>query len=139
MIICGFPGVGKSTAANRVKGVVDLESTPFKKDFETYVNVALHMSKNGYTPLVSSHEEMREHLLTSGVKFKIVIPKLTDKEIYMGNYRCRGNTDEFIKLLDVNFDKWIRDIMNDDRLRDKLVILDTKKYLRDIIEYLIDQ
>ena len=134
MIICGFPGVGKSTVARDMGGVVDLESTPFKKDFDMYLNVAIHMHNNGYTPLVSSHEEMREKLINSGVKFKVVIPKLTDKDIYMRNYKYRGSTEEFIKLLDENFDKWILDIMSDVRLRDKLIILDHDKYIDDYIE-----
>lgn len=138
MIICGFPGVGKSYVAKKVGGVVDLESTPFNKDFDTYINVAIHMNKNGYTPLVSSHEDMREKLLESGVKFKVVIPKLTDKYIYIANYKDRGNTPEFIELLNKNFDKWICDIMNDDRLRDKLVILDTNRYLKSVIDEFLD-
>lgn len=45
MIICGFAGVGKSAAAKKLLGVVDLESTPFQRDWETYARVAKHMSE----------------------------------------------------------------------------------------------
>lgn len=34
MIICGYAGVGKSTLAKEVDGIMDLESTPFEKDWE---------------------------------------------------------------------------------------------------------
>ena len=45
MIICGFPGVGKSTLA-KFSNWVDLESTPFEKDWVRYAKVAKHMSDN---------------------------------------------------------------------------------------------
>jgi len=54
MIFCGYAGVGKSTAASKFVRVVDLESTPFQKDWETYARVAKHMSDQGYIVLVSS-------------------------------------------------------------------------------------
>ena len=54
MIICGFPGVGKSTLA-KFSNWVDLESTPFEKDWVRYAKVAKHMSDNGYNVMVSTH------------------------------------------------------------------------------------
>jgi len=33
-IICGFAGIGKSTLAKNKAGFVDLESTPFEKDWD---------------------------------------------------------------------------------------------------------
>ena len=42
-IICGFAGIGKSTMAKNNRGVVDLESTPFEKDFDRYLMVAKQM------------------------------------------------------------------------------------------------
>lgn len=61
MIICGFPGVGKSTMA-KFSQWVDLESTPFKKNWLLYAEVAKHMSDNGYTVMVSTHKEMLDAL-----------------------------------------------------------------------------
>ena len=62
MIFCGYAGVGKSTAAKKFSGVVDLESTPFQRDWVTYARVAKHMSDQGYIVLVSCHNELREEL-----------------------------------------------------------------------------
>ena len=38
MIICGFPGTGKSVMARYSKWV-DLESTPFRKNWRLYAEV----------------------------------------------------------------------------------------------------
>ena len=57
MIICGFPGTGKSMMA-KFSQWIDLESTPFERDWERYAKVAKHMSDNGYTVMVSTHEEL---------------------------------------------------------------------------------
>lgn len=43
LIISGFAGIGKSHLARNGK-IVDLESTPFNKQWELYANVAIHMS-----------------------------------------------------------------------------------------------
>ena len=93
MIISGFPGTGKSTAVQHFTGVVDLESTPFKKNWEIYADVAQHMSKQGYTVLVSSHKEMREELLARGKDFVVAIPNKEDKDIYIQRYKDRGNKE----------------------------------------------
>ena len=45
MILCGFPGIGKSFVAKNYKGFVDLESTPFNKNWDLYTNVAKHMNE----------------------------------------------------------------------------------------------
>ena len=116
MIICGFPGTGKSTVMNIFKGVVDLESTPFKKNWKIYADVAEHMHKQGYTVMVSSHKEMRNELLSREAAFVVVIPKKEDKALYIERYRERGNTEEFIKLLDENFEAWIDEILEEEGL-----------------------
>ena len=82
MIICGFAGVGKSTVARRCTGWVDLESTPFNRDWERYVKVIKHMDENGYNVMVSCHKELREELIKNKIKFTVDIPSHDDKENY---------------------------------------------------------
>ena len=82
MIICGFAGTGKSTAAKKIPGVVDLESTPFQKDWETYVRVAKHMSDNGYIVLLSCHQELRNELQNQGIDYVVVVPDKSHKDLY---------------------------------------------------------
>lgn len=110
MIICGFPGVGKSTMAKLSKWV-DLESTPFKKQWLLYAEVAKHMSDSGYTVMVSTHEELLEALEQIEARYTVVIPPITDKGIYLKRYDMRGNNYEFIRLLDENWERWISAIL----------------------------
>ena len=135
MIISGFPGTGKSTVMNIFKGAVDLESTPFKKNWRIYADVAEHMHKQGYTVMVSSHKEMRDELLSRGAKFVVVIPKKENKDLYIERYRERGNTEEFIKLLDENFDSWIDEILKDERL--VVYELSGNEFMSDLIASLL--
>ena len=127
MIICGFPGVGKSFVAKNYHGFVDLESTPFKKNWDLYTDVAIHMNNNGYHVLMSSHKEVRDMLLSKNVGFSVILPLIEDKEIYMKRYKNRGNDEEFIKFLDENYEKFITEIMDDKRLC--ALTLPTNRYL----------
>ena len=107
MIICGYAGTGKSTAAKKMVGVVDLESTPFQKDWETYARVAKHMSDQGYIVLLSCHKELREELHRIGADYIVVYPEKNQKEIYRQRYIERGNTEEFIETQMKHWDEWV--------------------------------
>ena len=82
MIIIGYQGIGKSTVSSIETGCIDLESSNFwingKRHDDWYVpycNIALQLSKQGYTVFVSSHKEVRDYLLpfaTSGTSEFIV-------------------------------------------------------------------
>lgn len=102
-IICGFAGIGKSTMAKKVAGVIDLESTPFDKDWKRYVKVARHMADNGYTVLLSCHEGLRAELNVQGVKYTVAMPPEDDREAYLKRYKDRGNREDFVNMMD---DKW---------------------------------
>ncbi len=109
-IICGFAGIGKSHCAKNSEGVVDLESTPFKKNWDFYADVAEHMGKNGYYVLTACHKEWRDKLKERGIEYAVVIPHKEMKQEYMRRYKDRGNTPEFIKMIDENFEKFIEEI-----------------------------
>jgi adenylate kinase family enzyme len=107
MIICGFAGTGKSTAAKKISGVIDLESTPFQKDWDTYARVAKHMSDQGYYVLLSCHKELREKLHELGYDYIVVYPEKNQKNIYRQRYVERGNTPEFIAMQMSHWDDWV--------------------------------
>ena len=129
MIFCGYAGVGKSTAAKKIKGVVDLESTPFQKDWETYARVAKHMSDQGYIVLLSCHKELREELHRIGAEYRVVFPdKNEHKEIYRKRYKDRGNSQEFIDNQMNHWDEWVGDELSwDDPIyeSEKVIYLST--------------
>lgn len=126
-IICGFAGIGKSTTARQVAGVVDLESTPFRRDWSTYARVAKHMLDSGYVVLVSCHSELREELRRHGTKYELWLPVDDQRDKYIQRYRERGSGDDFIELMSSNWDEfrqvkdWEEVILVKDNLLDTLV------------------
>lgn len=117
MIICCYDGIGKSYLAHNYQQVIDLESTPFEKDWDRYAKCAIHYHKQGYLVLVSCHREIREKICDSrqGVSFGdrlTIVPNLEDKIEYLKRYLDRGNTDDFIKIQMDNWDKWLNEEEN---------------------------
>lgn len=69
MIVVGYQGIGKSTLARRNYKYIDLESGNFWVDgkraddwYKPYCKIAEHLSEQGYTVFVSSHETVRHYL-----------------------------------------------------------------------------
>jgi len=124
MIICGFPGVGKTMMA-KFSRWVDLESTPFsyRGQWLLYAEVAKHMSDNGYTVMVSTHAEMLEALEQIEARYTVVIPPITDKDTYLRRYDLRGNTDDFIQHLAENWQRWITAIIENPTVLKTVVVL----------------
>lgn len=112
MIIAGFPGIGKSTLAKQSRWV-DLESTPFERDWDRYAKVAKHMSNNGYNVLVSTHPEFLQKLLAMKIRHTVVVPDPSCKDEYVARYIERGSSPEFIDLVSQHFEEWIRAIQMD--------------------------
>lgn len=108
MIICGYPGIGKTYLAKNFSNVMDLESTPFNNDFDCYFRCAKHYSDQGFLVLVSCHKEIREKVLKLRFDERLTIfPCPQDKDLYKRRYKERGNTQEFIGAQMENWDKWV--------------------------------
>ena len=133
MIICGFPGVGKSTLA-KFSNWIDLESTPFEKDWIRYAKVAKHMSDNGYNVMVSTHPQLLEQFEQMEVRYTVVIPSISDLKIYLNRYNKRGNDESFIALLEKEWDNWLRDIITFTSRNKTIVILPEDGCLQAYIE-----
>lgn len=111
MIVCGFPGTGKTTMA-KFSRWVDLESTPFRKNWRLYAEVAKHMSDQGYTVMISTHADLLDELEQIEARYTVVVPDITDTQIYMKRFEARGNTVEFCKKVYDNWNVWIENIIN---------------------------
>lgn len=124
MIICGFPGTGKSMMA-KFSRWVDLESTPFSRrgQWLLYAEVAKHMSDNGYTVMVSTHKEMIDALEQIEAHYTVVIPPLSDLDTYRLRYDQRGNSYDFIAKLTDNWTEWISNIIDTPSVLKTVVIL----------------
>lgn len=83
MIVIGYQGIGKSTLANAETKCIDLESGNFWVDgkraddwYKPYCQIANHLSEQGYTVFVSSHEVVRKELEKSKELVCIVHPAI---------------------------------------------------------------
>ena len=107
MIICGYAGIGKSYLAHNFPNIIDLESTPFEKDWYRYFKCAKHYSDQGFLVLLSCHKEIRERVLEMHYGDRVTIfPCISDKELFRKRYEQRGNSEGFIKLQMDNWEEW---------------------------------
>lgn len=133
MIICGFAGIGKSTLCKnttnfKTGGIfIDLESTPFERDWMRYAKVAKHMNDQGYNVMLSCHEELRNLLSGMNIDYTLVIPRAELKDEYIARYRERGNTEEFIRLLDERWEHFTTPLQHEN-----VEYLNSGEYLSDI-------
>lgn len=112
MIIIGYTGVGKSTASQSFREVVDLQSTLFD-DKEFYCDLAINLSKQDLFVCVSSHKEVVEYLLKSDEKICVVYPSKELKPVWVGTLRNRyleDKTDENYKAMMRVWEHFDRDI-----------------------------
>jgi adenylate kinase family enzyme len=119
VIISAFPGCGKSTAFTKLKkkiNILDSDSSTFdKSDFPN--NYIKHMKDNiGVADIIfiSSHETVRKALKEENIYYTIYYPSKYRKQEFLELYKQRGNNENFIKLLDENFNNFIDSIENDD-------------------------
>lgn len=122
-IISAFPGTGKSHYHKlHPDTTLDSDSSQFSwieingnktRNPEFPNNYIQHIKDNigKYKYIfVSSHKEVRNALIDNCLKFYIVVPKFSCKEIYLDRYRQRGNDDYFINLIDRFWDLWLHEI-----------------------------
>lgn len=95
MIIIGYQGIGKSTLAGK-NNCIDLESGNFwvngKRADDWYIpycKIANHLSEQGYTVFVSSHEVVRNELKKSEEKVFAVCPSICLKDEWVAKLEDR--------------------------------------------------
>lgn len=139
-IICGFSGIGKSTADQRSKDVVDVESSGWshvfpsgEKNPEFPKNYIDHLCKMieewpSKTFLLSCHEEVRRELRSRGMEYIIVMPYEDCENEYKKRWLRRGSSIEFINMMSEKWRDMIKSCESDSA---------TKIYLRNY-EYIGD-
>ena len=102
-IVCGFPGVGKTTAEAKSRCVEDIESSGFQFHFdpqkgqipvnnwvEKYVDFIEQRAEDfAGCLLVSCHKEVRDELRKRGIPFVVVVPTEDAKDNYISTF-CRS-------------------------------------------------
>lgn len=138
IIISGYPGVGKSylceytqiiAAIVGVYGIkiTDSDSSHYSWTIDedgnkirnpefpkNYIQHIKDLMKESQIILVSTHKQVRDAMDEAGIDYYIVYPgKDFPKSEYMKRFRERGSSEDFIKVQDENWDKWIDDLDND--------------------------
>jgi broad-specificity NMP kinase len=145
-IIVGFPGIGKTMyelkhKANKEIEIIDLESSFFdKSNFpQNYISKIKELIDNNkksyYHILISSHDVVRKEIKKYPELLKqciIVYPDKCLKEEFLKRYKNRGNTQDFIKILDKMFEQWIEEIELDNDFS-KIKIEKENDFLSNII------
>ena len=108
-IIVGYQGIGKSTLAKQGKGYIDLESGNFwvngKRADDWYIpycNIAMHLAEQGYTVFTSSHQVVRDQLVsikTDNVDLFVCVPSLHLKDEWIKKLEDRYNETGLDKRL----------------------------------------
>lgn len=128
-IISAFPGTGKSYCTMQGKfDCIDSDSSQFSwvkdadgnntkernPDFpDNYIqHIKEHIGKVDFI-FVSTHKEVREALRRHCLFYYVVFPEARQKKYYLERYRSRGSSEEFIKLMDTNWTRWIKDCRDD--------------------------
>ena len=91
MIIVGYQGIGKSSISNSDTRCIDLESGNFfvggkRPDdwYKYYVQIATHLSEQGYTVFVSSHKVVRDELKATNTKdVAVCYPSIDIRELWL--------------------------------------------------------
>ena len=152
IIICGFPGVGKSCVANNRVNILDAESSAFhwrydpehpekgrekNPDFPRNYIAYIKENMERYeldVILVATHKAVRDALKKEGIDYVIVAPSRWDKNEYMKRYLQRGNDIDFLKSLHKNWDVWMSELEIESYKEGvPMITLEEKGYLSDIL------
>ena len=144
-IICGFSGVGKSTAEHRHNNVFDFESSGYShiwkpaamgeknKEFpKNYIDALIEHMKEHHNCvyLLSCHKEVRDELKARDFEYIIVMPHQFHKNEYMKRWLRRGSSEEFIRSMYDRWDSMIRSCEEDSSPK---IYLDEKEYINDVL------
>jgi hypothetical protein len=146
-VMCGFSGVGKSTAEQLHKNVEDWESSAYshiwKPDEEAYWEKCCTFPKNYIDALVedmnkshnkvyllSCHQEVRDELKERGIKYIIVMPERYQLNEYLKRWLKRGSSADFIHLMNNRWFDMIESCENDDAPK---IYLEEHEFINDIL------
>lgn len=150
LVICGFPGIGKTMAEEKRKDTMDLESSNFKwiQDDngsglvenphwpENYLNEIEAQYRDNYRKifLVSTHLEVIKGLQEKKIPFLIVAPRASSlmKNEYLIRYLMRGSSVSFINKMD---DFWFQYLQELEGQGETVIHLDSGQYLTDILPW----
>ena len=143
MIYVGYQGIGKSSISGK-NNCIDLESGNFWVDdkrvddwYKIYVNIAEHLSNQGYKVFMSSHKVIREELNNRGIEFTAICPSLRLKEQWINRLQERFDKTESakdfkaLKNAKEMYEENIKDLINE---KNTIIITDINYNLNELIK-----
>lgn len=143
MIYVGYQGIGKSSISGK-NNCIDLESGNFWVNdkrvddwYKIYVNIAEHLSNQGYKVFMSSHKVVREELNKRNVDFKVICPSLNLKEQWIERLQQRYDKSQLekdykaLKNAEEMYEENIKDLTIE---RNTIIITDINYDLSDLIK-----
>ena len=144
-IICGFSGIGKSTAEQKHRQIMDMESSGWhylrengftiekNPDFPTnYIDSLIEFIEKDEARfyLLSCHKEVREELKNRGLDYIIVLPTVEQRNEYLKRWLKRGSPIEFIKSMNDRWEDMIKSCEEDNVPK---IYLSSGEYISDLI------
>ena len=142
LLCAAFPGTGKSYYCyngNWSQYVpdgwcCDSDSSQFdKSNFpQNYIEHIKQRIADKYARIfISSHKEVRDALVENGLKFTLIYPDKSLKQEYIDRYKERGNSEQFITLLENNWDNWIGECIAQKGC--KHIVLSSGQYVANVV------
>lgn len=146
VIICGFSGIGKSSAAKSLasnnRWVFDFESSDYSHNPDGTFNDAFpgnyidaleesmtHVKGDYY--FLSCHQSVRDELTKRGIKYIIVMPQKEHRNEYLKRWLKRGSSVEFISNMNAHWYDMIDSCIEDYA---PTIVLDEHEYLADVLK-----
>lgn len=155
LIVSAFPGCGKTYMINKFNGIYNNYSMVDKdngflscyNDYNIYANEICNLIGNVDIVFISQYPEVLQILRSRGYKYIIVAPnnlsimsmktKTLNKQQWFGRFTLRHNSSKWLKLLEINYEKWTSWEYLRSMKPSRILLLNNEEYLTDIIDDII--
>lgn len=121
LIICGFPGIGKSYVTKHINHLKSHDSDSSHFDKSDFPNNYIQHIKNLYETndcdviFVSTHKEVRDALIKENLPHYVYYPNIHLKEIFITRYKNRGSSKAFIDFMESHFELFVNEIIEESK------------------------
>ncbi len=144
-IIAAFPGTGKSHfVSNSRKSAIDLDSNSYtsgytaggaarNQDFpDNYISAIERTRGKSSLLFIAVHPLVIERLLSKKVQLTLVYPEASLKHEYMQRFRERGDSQDFIELMDKTWNELLARLAQYKDI--ELIVLRQGQFISDVLE-----
>lgn len=140
MIYSAFCGTGKSYLCTGKSYLCDkysfteLECWRYSLNNFPYNYIEdIKLNMNSDYLFISTNPIVLKELTRQSIDIVLIYPHISLKEEYMIRYRNRGSSDDFIKMIDKNWEKWITEL--DEINFCKKIVLESNEYIKNKINF----